>query len=387
MGLVAERRLLAIDDEKGLLAIVADIGHTAGYEVVATSDATFFLQQTREWQPTLVLMDLQMPDVDGVELLRAMAAEKLGAPIVLMSGVDDKVLRTVGDLGVDLGLNMRGVLGKPIRLETFRRTLEEHAAPNGSTRVEELRAAIAGDQLVLHYQPQVRLATRELIAFEALVRWNHPHDGMIQPDNFIPLAEERGMIDDLTWSVLRMAVEQAARWALTLPVPIAVNLSATNLNDEAFPDKLSVLCREYGVTPNQISLELTETATTHDAMRLKAILSRIRLKGFRLAIDDFGIGYSSLMQLRSLPFSELKIDKSFVADMLHSEDAGIIVDAIVALAGAFRMDVVAEGIETEAQLAALIKRGTVTGQGYLMARPAAADDVFRRFAGSHQAKP
>jgi EAL domain-containing protein (putative c-di-GMP-specific phosphodiesterase class I) len=305
---------------------------------------------------------------------------------VLMSGVDDKVLRTVGDLGIDLGLNMRGVLGKPIRLETFRRTLEEHAAPIGSSRVEELRAAIAGDQLVLHYQPQVRLATRELIAFEALVRWNHPHDGMIQPDNFIPLAEERGMIDDLTWTVLRMAVEQAARWAITLPVPIAVNLSATNLNDEAFPDKLSALCREYGVTPNQISLELTETATTHDAMRLKAVLSRIRLKGFRLAIDDFGIGYSSLMQLRSLPFSELKIDKSFVADMLHSEDAGIIVDAIVALAGAFRMDVVAEGIETEAQLAALIKRGTVTGQGYLMARPAAADDVFRRFAGDRRAK-
>jgi EAL domain-containing protein (putative c-di-GMP-specific phosphodiesterase class I) len=381
---VADRRLLAIDDEKGLLAIVQDIGQNAGYEVVATSDATYFLQQTREWHPTLVLMDLQMPDVDGVELLRAMAVEKLLAPIVLMSGVDDKVLRTVGDLGTDLGLNMRGVLGKPIRLETFRRTLEEHAAPHGNHRIEELREAIAGDQLVLHYQPVVRLATREVIAFEALVRWNHPTDGLIQPDNFIPLAEERGMIDDLTWTVLRMAVEQAAHWALTLGMPIAVNLSATNLNDEAFPDKLSLLCREYGVTPSQISLELTETATSHDAMRLKAILSRIRLKGFRLAIDDFGIGYSSMMQLRSLPFSELKIDKSFVSDMLHSEDAGIIVDAILALAGAFRMDVVAEGIETEAQLAGLLKRGAVVGQGYLISRPAPADDIFRRFAGNRK---
>jgi EAL domain-containing protein (putative c-di-GMP-specific phosphodiesterase class I) len=379
---VGERRLLAIDDEKGLLAIVQDIGQNAGYEVVATSDATYFLQQTREWHPTLVLMDLQMPDVDGVELLRAMATEKLGAPIVLMSGVDDKVLRTVGDLGTDLGLNMRGVLGKPIRLETFRRTLEEHAAPLGNNRVEELREGIASGQLVLHYQPLVRLETREVIAFEALVRWNHPHEGLVQPDNFIPLAEERGMIDDLTWIVLRLAIEQAARWALTLGVPIAVNLSATNLNDEAFPDKLAVLCREYGVLPSQIVLELTETATSRDAMRLKAILSRIRLKGFRLAIDDFGIGYSSMMQLRSLPFSELKIDKSFVSDMLHSEDAGIIVDAILALAGAFRMDVVAEGIETEAQLAALVQRGAVVGQGYLMARPAPADEMFARFAGN-----
>jgi EAL domain-containing protein (putative c-di-GMP-specific phosphodiesterase class I)/ActR/RegA family two-component response regulator len=376
---VSDRRLLAIDDEKGLLAIVRDIGENAGYDVVATSDANFFLQQTREWQPTLVLMDLQMPEVDGVELLRAMAAEGLSAPIVLMSGVDDKVLRTVGDLGTDLGLNMRGVLAKPIRLETFRRTFEEHVAPAVTHRSDELRTAIDTGQLVLHYQPLVRLASREVIAFEALVRWNHPREGLIQPDHFIPLAEERGLIDDLTWTVVRLAVEQAARWAGTLAVPIAINLSATNLNDEAFPDKLALLCREYGVTPNQISLELTETATSRDARSLKAILSRIRLKGFRLAIDDFGIGYSSMMQLRSLPFSELKIDKSFVADMLHSEDAGIIVDAILALAGAFRMDVVAEGIESEAQLAGLIKRGAVVGQGYLIARPAPADDVFRRF--------
>lgn len=377
---MSERRLLAIDDEKGLLAVLQDIGRSAGYDVVATSDASLFLQQTREWHPTLVLMDLQMPDVDGVELLRALAAEKVTAPIVLMSGVDDKVLRTVGDLGTDLGLNMRGVLSKPIRMETFRRTLEEHAAPNQTRRSDELRAAIATGQLLLHYQPLVQLASRDLVAVEALVRWNHPQEGLIQPDSFVPLAEEHGLIDDLTWTVIRLAVEQAARWAQSFPVPIAVNLSATNLNDEAFPDKLALLCREYGVGPSQICLELTETATSRDAMSLKAILSRIRLKGFRLAIDDFGIGYSSMMQLRSLPFSELKIDKSFVSDMLHSEDAGIIVDAILALAGAFRMDVVAEGIETEAQMAALIKRGAVVGQGYLIARPAPADDISRRFA-------
>jgi EAL domain-containing protein (putative c-di-GMP-specific phosphodiesterase class I) len=323
---------------------------------------------------------LQMPDVDGVELLRAMAAEDLKAPIILMSGVEDKVLRTVGDLGTDLGLNMRGVLAKPIRMETLRRTLDQDSAPPGSNRADELRDAIAGGQLVLHYQPVIRLASRELISFEALVRWNHPTEGLIQPDSFIPLAEERGMIDDLTWTVVRLAVEQAARWALTIAVPIAVNLSATNLNDDTFPDKLTQLCREYGVAPHQIHLELTETATSRDSMRLKAILSRIRLKGFKLAIDDFGIGYSSMMQLRSLPFSTLKIDKSFVNDMLHSEDAGIIVDAILALAGAFRMDVVAEGIETEAQLAALVTRGALSGQGYLIARPAPADDISRRFS-------
>jgi EAL domain-containing protein (putative c-di-GMP-specific phosphodiesterase class I)/CheY-like chemotaxis protein len=375
-----ERRLLAIDDEDGLLAVLRAVAGDAGYDVVTTNDAGVFLEKTREWQPTLVFMDLQMPDVDGVELLRRLAADNVSAPIVLMSGVEDKVLRTIGDLGADLGLNMRGVLSKPVRLETFRRTLEEYAAPTTEQRHDELRAAIENEQLTLYYQPIVALATREAIAVEALVRWQHPTEGLVLPDLFVPLAEEFGLIDDLTRFVLRTAVAQSARWnAAGFPLPIAVNLSAVNLNDDAFPDRLAALCREYAVDPQQIRLELTETAASHDVMGLKAGLSRLRLKGFRLAIDDFGIGYSSMMQLRSLPFSELKIDKSFVGDMLRSEDAGIIVDAILALAGAFRMDVVAEGIETEAQLAALGKRGAVTGQGYLFSRPAPAEEIERRF--------
>jgi EAL domain-containing protein (putative c-di-GMP-specific phosphodiesterase class I)/ActR/RegA family two-component response regulator len=368
-------RLLAIDDEEGVLACVREIGMIAGYEVEVTTSPSSFLRLVREWRPTLIFLDLQMPDSDGVELLHVIAAYKFEAPIVLMSGCDSKVLRTVCDLGRGLGLSMSGALAKPIRLEAFRRALDEHSLSKNTECADVLRTAIATGQLVLHYQPMMRLSTREVVGFEALVRWNHPTRGLVPPDAFIPLAEEHGLIDDLTWCVLRMAVEQAANWAETWRVPIAVNLSVSNLNDEAFPDKLSLLCREFGVSANQIILELTETATSYDATRLKTILSRIRLKGFRLAIDDFGIGYSSMMRLRSLPFSELKIDKSFVTEMLHSEDAGIIVEAILALGGAFRMDVIAEGIETEAQLAGLIRRGAQVGQGYLLGRPAPAGEA------------
>jgi EAL domain-containing protein (putative c-di-GMP-specific phosphodiesterase class I) len=378
-----ERRLLAIDDEAGLLAVVRAVAGDAGYDVVTTTDAQEFLEKTRAWQPTLVFMDLQMPDVDGVELLRRLADERIAAPIVLMSGVDDKVLRTIGDLGVDLGLNMRGVLTKPVRLETFRRTLEEHAAPSAACRHEALRTALDEQQFTLYYQPVVHLASRESVGVEALVRWRHPVEGLLQPDDFIPLAEESGLITELTRAIVRLAVEQSARWsAAGLHIPIAVNLSALDLDDDAFPDRLAALCREHAVDPASIRLELTETATTRNATGLKAGLSRLRLKGHRLAIDDFGVGYSSLLQLRSLPFSELKIDRSFVADILRSADAAIIVDAILALAGAFRMEVVAEGIETEAQLAALIERGAVTGQGYLFSRPAPAAEVERRFERS-----
>jgi EAL domain-containing protein (putative c-di-GMP-specific phosphodiesterase class I)/ActR/RegA family two-component response regulator len=374
------RRLLAIDDEKGLLSILRDAGTSVGFDVETTTSAEYFLRMTREWLPTLIIMDLQMPEIDGVELLRRMASEGVKAPIVLMSGVDDKLLRAVGDLGAELGLNMHGVLTKPIRLETFKRTLEENAAPSPARMIDELREAIDGGQLVLQYQPIMRLPGRGLVAVEALVRWRHPIRGMVQPDLFVPFAESHGLIDALTDFVLAEAIGQAATWAAdSYPLAVSINLSALNLHDPGFPDRVEAMCRERNVPPDRIWLELTETATTRDSMGLKTILSRLRLKGFRLAIDDFGIGYSSLMQLRSLPFNELKIDKSFINDMLHSEDAAIIVDAILALAGAFRMDVVAEGIETEAQLGALVRRGCAMAQGYLLARPQDADQVSRHF--------
>lgn len=381
------RRLLAIDDEKGLLTILREAGTSMGYDVETTTDAEYFLGKTRDWMPTLIIMDLQMPEIDGVELLRRMASEAVTAPIVLMSGVDDKLLRAVGDLGKELGLNMRGVLTKPIRLETFRVTLQENAAPSPARMIDELRDAIASGQLVLHYQPIVSLPSRNIVAVEALVRWNHPVRGLVPPDLFVPFAETHGLIDALTDFVLREALRQAAEWATqSYPLSISINLSALNLHDADFPDRVEALCRERQVAPARIWLELTETATTRDSRALKTILSRLRLKGFRLAIDDFGIGYSSMMQLRSLPFSELKIDKSFVNDMLQSEDAAIIVDAILALAGAFRMDVVAEGIETEGQLAALIRRGCGMGQGYLLGRPQPAKQIqntFRLHGVSH----
>jgi len=371
-------RLLAIDDEEGLLAILRDVGASVGYDVETTTDAAAFLQRARERPPALILMDLQMPDVDGVELLRRLAAEGVTVPIVLMSGVDDKLLRAVADLGRELGLNLHENLTKPIRRQVLAELLAANAVPSRVHAVDELRIAIETNALVLHYQPIVRLPRRELVAVEALVRWNHPERGLVGPNEFVPLAEANGLIDALTGFVVREAIVQAARWSdAGNPLAVSINLSALNLVDTGFPDRVEALCLEHGVPPERTWFELTETATNRDPTRLKAILSRLRLKRFRLAIDDFGIGYSSLMQLRSLPFNELKIDKSFVHDLLVSEDAAIIVDAILALAGAFHMDVVAEGIETEAQLEALVQRGCTMAQGYLIARPQPATQIDR----------
>ena len=381
---MTQPRLLAIDDEPGILNILGDLGQHAGYETYATSEPDEFLQRAHDWGPDLILMDLQMPQIDGVELLRRLAGDDVRSPIVLMSGVDDKLLRTVGDLGTDLGLNMAGVLHKPIRAETFLRTMVSRSAPAGSTEGQdarqELHDAIQREELTLFYQPIVDLASRDLVAAEALVRWNHPREGILTPDRFVPLAEQKGLIDELTWLVLRLAIAQAGHWAKNgFPLAVSINLSATNLHDATLPDRIGDLCREHGVPPDRIWLELTETATSDNPTVLKTILSRMRLKAFRLAIDDFGTGYSSMKQLRLLPFSELKIDLSFVQDMLQSRDASIIVDAILALAGAFDIAVVAEGIETEAQLAALVQRGCTIGQGYLFSKPVPPDELMQRF--------
>src|SRR5271154_2010531 len=206
--MIAFPRLLAIDDEAGMLTVIRAIGESAGYEVFATSDPQSFLRYAREWSPTLVLVDLQMPESDGVELLRRLASHDFCAAITLMSGVDDKLLRSVGDLGRDLGLNMRGARPKPIRVDVLRRMLAEHAGETPSTEVDDLREAIAREELLLFYQPIVHLRTRELIALEALIRWQHPREGLLAPDRFIPLAEANDLIDDITWYVFKRAIAQ-----------------------------------------------------------------------------------------------------------------------------------------------------------------------------------
>lgn len=382
--MIAFPRLLAIDDEAGMLTVLRAAGESAGYEVFATSDPQAFLRYALEWSPTLVLIDLQMPESDGVEILRRLASHDFCGAITIMSGVDDKLLRSVRDLARDLGLNIRGTLSKPIRIDVLRRVLAEHAGQSSSNDIEDLRQAIAREELVLYYQPIVHLPTRELVAVEALIRWRHPLEGLLPPDRFIPLAEANALIDDITWYVFRRAVAQLRCWSEEgLNTSVSINISAANLSDPRFPEMAATLCQENNVATERICLELTETATIADAIGMKAVLSRIRLKNFRVALDDFGMGYSSMKQLRLLPFSELKIDKSFVEDMLNSEDASIIVNASLALGGAFRVGVVAEGIETESQLAALVERGCTVGQGFLFSRAVPPQEIAQRCASGN----
>jgi EAL domain-containing protein (putative c-di-GMP-specific phosphodiesterase class I) len=230
------------------------------------------------------------------------------------------------------------------------------------------RALING-RLNMVYQPKVSLEDGGLKRVEALVRWRDPQLGMVPPSRFVPLAERHGLIDELTQWGLRTALRQWLAWhEQGLDTCIAFNISALSLDQLDFPDLVERMCRALGVPTDRLVLELTEGAT-QPLVKLMDTLTRFRIKGIGLALDDFGTGFSSMMQLRQLPFTEVKIDRFFVKDMTTSNDSLLIVKATIDLAHGLGMIATAEGIETEDQARLLRDLGCDVGQGYWIAQP------------------
>lgn len=241
--------------------------------------------------------------------------------------------------------------------------------PSEKELVAALERALKKQQLHMLYQPKVRLRDGALASLEALVRWDDPGLGSIEPSRFIPLAEKHGLIDELTQWGLRTILRQWLDWFEEgINVQIAFNISALSLEHLDFPDLVERMCRGLEVPTDRLVLELTEGAT-QPLVKLMDTLTRFRIKGIGLAIDDFGTGYSSLMLLRQLPFTEVKIDRAFVADVPRSRDSRLIAQAIIELARGFGIVSTAEGIETVDQLRAVSELGCDLAQGYLVSPP------------------
>ncbi|EYC52679.1 diguanylate cyclase [Hylemonella gracilis str. Niagara R] len=237
----------------------------------------------------------------------------------------------------------------------------------------ELRQAIRVGQLCLYYQPKVDVRDGRIVGAEALVRWQHPRRGLIPPGNFIPMAEESGLIVPLTDWVLHAACGSLRRWAdAGLPsLPLSVNLPASSLSDARLLDQLDALMQRYELRPSCLMLELTETMLMRDVTSAISVLERLRAQGYGLALDDFGTGYSSLNYLKRLPVSELKIDRAFVIDVARGGRDGALAAAVITLGKELGLQVVAEGVETQEQSEFLSVRGCVLQQGYLHSRPVA----------------
>ena len=236
------------------------------------------------------------------------------------------------------------------------------------------RALING-RLRMAYQPKVSLADGRLRRVEALVRWDDPDLGAVSPSRFVPLAEKHGLIDQLTNWGLRTTLRQWLSWREEgLDTCLAFNISALSLDHLDFPDLVERMCRALEVPTDRLVLELTEGAT-QPLVKLMDTLTRFRIKGIGLAIDDFGVGYSTLMQLRQLPFTELKIDRFFIEDAPMSKDSELIVKSIIDLAHGLNLTVTAEGVETPEQMKLLRELGCDVAQGFFVAKPLPPDEL------------
>ena len=326
----------------------------------------------------LIICDLNMPGMDGVEFMRHLAERHYSNSLILTSGEDIRILKTVEKLAIEHELHVLGVMEKPITasklnelLETFDRIKSEGTMIMADVcSLDELIDALNNDELDVFFQPQVDLKTKKVVGVEALVRWNQPKLGLIRPDAFISLAEENGLINQLTQIVCEKSIQYARLLQpLESDLNIAINISVDALSDLDWPDAISGLIDEAGLEHSRITFEITESRLMEHISVALDILSRLSLKRFNLSIDDFGTGYSSMEQLQRIPFSELKIDRAFVNGAAEDASARAILESSVLLAKKLNMKIIAEGVETQKDWDLLKALEVDQVQGYFVSKP------------------
>jgi len=398
-------RLFIIDDDVATCNLLKIIARPIFSTVITFDSGRDFLQENIQ-ETDIAILDLMMPNFDGIEVIRHLAQQQLFPKLILISGYDKGVLFSAERLALDYGLEVLSNFTKPISMGELTTVLENTLAkqkhqsaltdgkksttviadspllaPTTTEKfdpsVDDIITGIQDHQFVLHFQPQISIKTGELIGVEALVRWQHPIHGLIFPDVFISLAEQSGAIEQLTKEILYLAVQQCSQWkSQGLAIKISVNLSAQNINSLQLPEQLRYLVRSNNLDPSMIMLEVTESALMGNLTTSLDILTRLRLKGFQLSIDDFGTGFSSLSQLHKIPFTELKIDQSFVAKIVEDPESLAIVETCVMLGHKLNMTVVAEGIESQKVLTKLTEINCDVAQGYHFAKPMPAQDLM-----------
>lgn len=382
------KRLVVLDDETSMGGLVCDVADNMGWQARHYAHASEFISNSADNMDALVL-DLMMPDVDGVEMIRLLAGMQSKVPLILISGVDKSVLHSAQELAFEHKLNIVGTLQKPFLPHELRNMLSNIENLGETSRVAhsrhgdefiiskvDMQEALAGKQFIAFFQPQISLHDMSIIGFEALMRWQHPERGLIPPNRFIPLAEEYGLIEEMTWQLFDQI---AADWRSNkLQQTVSLNMTADMFKNLDLPDRLyGIGSRHEFVNNSQIVLEVTESALMGELTKSLDSLTRLRMKGFHLSIDDFGTGFSSMLQLYRAPFTELKIDQSFVMRMEKDTEARTIVESTINLAHNLNMKVVAEGVETASILNHLSRLGCDIAQGYFIARPMPMTDVMR----------
>jgi EAL domain-containing protein (putative c-di-GMP-specific phosphodiesterase class I)/ActR/RegA family two-component response regulator len=331
--------------------------------------------------PGVMILDLEMPGMDGVELIQQLHQRNMALPVIIVSGREQALIDSIATMTRSMGFHVPGAMRKPLLARDLDRALREYGEaltypvardePDlPSVRLADLGHAIDAGEITVHYQPKVDIRTGIIRGLEALARWPHPVHGMIPPNRFIPMAEEHGLIRPLTLSVIPQVLAQLAGWnARGLRWSVSINLSPSLLDDADLVPVIVDLVQRHGVAPAQIVFEITESSVASHLSVSLGVLARLRLKGFGLSIDDYGTGFSSMLQLARIPFTELKIDRSFVHGAHQRKRSRVLLQSALDMARQLGLVTVAEGIETIEDWLLLQSFDCCVGQGYLIARP------------------
>jgi EAL domain-containing protein (putative c-di-GMP-specific phosphodiesterase class I) len=375
-------RILVLDDEPFMRKLLCRMLANLGFTAVTACDnglAALALIDNANEAPNLILLDLNMPEMDGIEFARRLVERRYSGSLVLVSGEDQRVLQTTQKMIQAHKITLLGCLKKPVQPKSLEAVLakwipyirDDSDSAGKTYSANELKAAIANGELVNYYQPKVVVATGRVMGVETLVRWNHPLDGIVLPDQFIGIAEANGLIGDLAGTVLSAALAQAQSWQKSgLSLQLAVNVSMENLAALNFADFVGELASRADVPPQEIVLEVTESRLMQADLRAPLeTLARLRLKRFRLSLDNFAARHSSLTRFSDIPFDELKLDRSTVHDACIDKIIRAKYDASLVTARQLGMEAVAVGVEDLDDWNHLHRTGCDLAQGYFIAMP------------------
>lgn len=380
-------RVLVVDDERVERIMVCRAVERAGFRAVGVGGVAEAVRELREGGPfAFVVLDLQLGEQDGLQLLRSMAQSGEEAALLLVSAFDERVRSASVRLAGHLGLRVAGSLMKPIPPARLQEMLADARArganrsvaapaPGAGADGADLERAILAREIRPDFQPKISVQTGKMVGVEALARWRAA-SGPVSPAEFIPLAERTGLIGALTDSVLDQALCAYKGWRPHNPeCSVAVNISPLLLDDASLPERVERALRKHELGAGCLVVEITESAAFSDVALATEVLTRLRIRGVGLSIDDFGTGHSSLLSLLDMPFSELKIDRAFVGGCHERADANKIVRAAASLAREMGLRVVAEGVEVPEMLEVLREARCDVGQGWLFGRPMGADSL------------
>jgi EAL domain-containing protein (putative c-di-GMP-specific phosphodiesterase class I)/CheY-like chemotaxis protein len=385
---IAELSFLVAEDHdfqrKALVRMLRGLGAKA---VLEAADGRAALETFKELtQPVdIIICDLDMPQMDGMEFIRHVGEAGVPVSLILSSALDRTLISSVETMTRAYGISLLGAIEKPATpqklaglIARYSRTVAlPRRPPLEQVPIREIAEGMAAGQFEPFLQPKVLLVNAEVVGAEALVRWRHPQRGLIPPGAFVPALEASGMIDDLTWIMLDKSAAVVSQWLKSgRQYSISVNLSLKSLEDASLAERITERIRHHGVDPACIILEVTETAAMTDVGRCLENLARLRMKGFGLSIDDYGTGYSSMQQLARVPYTELKIDQSFVMGASSQPRLRVMLESSMRMAEKLGLKVVAEGVETRRDWNLLLELGCHMAQGYYISKPMPAPEFL-----------